>query len=152
MENIHLYIKGQVKESMLAKDTVRLNVVRGLLTAFMNELVATGHTPQETLGDVEATKVILRTIKQREDAISQFESAGRNDLAEEDKAQLAVLKEFAPVMASDEEVMQIAIKLKESMGMTDASKSGMLIGAIKKELGDKGDGNSIKRIVDNLFK
>jgi uncharacterized protein YqeY len=144
-------IKEQLKDAMRAKDTVRLNVIRGLITAFTNELVATGKTPQDVLDDVSCGKVVLRTIKQREDAISQFQSAGRQDLADEDIAQLAILREFAPAMASIEEVKKVSILLKEQMGISDKSKMGMLIGAVKKELGDKGDGTVIKSVVEELF-
>ncbi len=151
MTNLHISIKEQLKDAMRAKDTVRLNVIRGLITAFTNELVATGKTPQDVLDDVNCGKVVLRTIKQREDAISQFQSAGRQDLADEDTLQLAVLREFAPAMASIEEVKKVSILLKEQMGITDKSKMGMLIGAVKKELGDKGDGTVIKNVVEDLF-
>ncbi len=151
MTNLHMAIKEQLKDAMRAKDTVRLNVIRGLITAFTNELVATGKTPQDVLDDVSCGKVVLRTIKQREDAISQFQSAGRQDLADEDIAQLAILREFAPAMASIEEVKKVSILLKEQMGISDKSKMGMLIGAVKKELGDKGDGTVIKSVVEELF-
>lgn len=151
MTNIHTTIKESLKDAMRAKDTDRLNVIRGLMTSFTNELVATGSTPQDVLSDELANKVILRTIKQREDAISQFESAGRQDLADEDKAQLAILQEFAPQMASIEEITTVATALKESMMMTDKSKMGILIGSVKKEMGDNADGGAIKKVVEGLF-
>lgn len=152
MVNIHNALKQALPDAMRAHDTARLNVIRGLMTAFTNELVATGHTPQEVLSDESANKVILRTIKQRQDAIEQFEKANRQDLADEDKAQLAILNEFAPEMASLEEVRDVAVKLKESMDGIDKSSMGKLIGAVKKELGDRGDGNLIKSVVEDLFK
>jgi uncharacterized protein YqeY len=80
---LHEQIKEKIKEAMKAKDTVALNVYRGLVTAFTNELVATGHTPQEMLSDEGALAVITRTAKQRKDAIEQFEKGGRQDLADE---------------------------------------------------------------------
>ncbi len=151
MQNIHLTLKDTLKDAMKAKDTVRLNVIRGLLTAFTNELVATNHTPQDTLEDIEAVKVIRRTIKQREDAISQFTAAGRTDLADEDKAQMEILKTYVPTQADESEVKIIVEKVKAQMGEIDKSKMGMLIGAVKKELGDRGDGNIIKKIVEESF-
>lgn len=152
MQDIHTNLKELLKDAMRAKDTNRLNVIRGLMTAFTNELVATGKTPQDILDDVSCGKVVLRTIKQREDSISQFQSAGRQDLADEDIAQLEILREFAPTMASVEEVKAIAIKLKGSMDSTDKSAMGKLIGAVKRELGDAGDGAVIKSVVEDLFK
>ncbi len=151
MTNIHLSLKESLKDAMKAKDTVRLNTIRGLITAFTNELVATGKTPQDVLDDVLAGKVVLRTIKQREDAISQFEAAGRQDLADEDKAQLAILADYAPELAGIEEITKIATDLKGSMMMEDKSKMGILIGAVKKELGDRADGAVVKKVVESLF-
>ncbi len=152
MKDIHLKLKDLLKDAMRAKDTNRLNVIRGLMTAFTNELVATGKTPQDILDDVSAGRVVLRTIKQREDSISQFQNAGRQDLADEDIAQLEILREFAPEMASIDEVKAIAVKLGGSIDTNDKSSVGKLIGAVKRELGDKGDGAVIKSVVEDLFK
>ncbi len=150
MQNIQETLKNSIKDAMKAKDTVRLDVVRGLLTAFMNELVANGKTPQDMIPDADAAKVIKRTIKQREDAISQFEKAGRQDLADEDKAQLAILKEFAPAGITEEEVRAVAERIQMQMNV-DKSKAGILVGAVMKELGERGDGMLAKKAVDSLF-
>ncbi len=151
MNDIHITIKNSLKEAMLAKDTVKLEVIRGLMTAFMNELVSTGKTPQDVLEDADAIRVIRRIIKQREDSISQFTAAGRMDLANEDSAQLNILTTYVPAQAGAEEVKIIAEKVKIQMGIEDKSKMGILIGAIKKELGDRGDGSVIKSVVEDLF-
>lgn len=151
MQDIHTNLKESLKEAMKARDTVKLDVIRGLLTAFTNELVATGRTPQDMIGDEDATKVIRRIIKQREDSISQFTAAGRQDLADEDTAQLQILQTYVPALAGADEVKIIAEKLKIQMGDIDKSKMGMLIGAVKKEMGDRADGNVIKGVVEGLF-
>ena len=59
---LHEQIKNNIKESMKRGDKVRLEVMRGLVTAFTNELVATGKTPQDMLTDEEAIKVITREV------------------------------------------------------------------------------------------
>jgi len=151
MNDIHITIKNSLKEAMLAKDTVKLEVIRGLMTAFMNELVATGKTPQDVLEDIDVIRVIRRIIKQREDSISQFTAAGRMDLVNEDSAQLDILKTYVPAQADADEVKTVAEKVKIQMGIEDKSKMGILIGAVKKELGDRGDGSVIKSVVENLF-
>lgn len=148
---LHDDIKSQIKEAMLAKDSVRLEVLRGLSSAFTNELVAKGKTPQDKLTDEEAIAVISRTAKQRKDAISQFEGAGRQDLADEDKAQLAVLEKFLPEMMGEEEVSKIVIAKRDSMGITDPTKKGMLMAEVMKELKGKADGAVVKKVVDSLF-
>ena len=67
-------------------------------------MVASGKTPQDEVTDEIAQKVIQKIIKQRQDSISQFESGGRNDLAEIEKAQLAFLVPFMPVQMSEEKI------------------------------------------------
>jgi len=151
MENIALKIREELKEAMKAKDALKLNVIRGVLTAFTNELVATNRTPQDTLGDDDAIKVIRRIIKQREDAILQYTAAGRIDLADEDTAQMQILKNYVPAQASFEDVKIVAEKIKIQMGDIDKSKMGMLIGAVKKEMGDNADGAVVKSVVESLF-
>lgn len=148
---LHDDIKSQIKEAMLAKDSVRLEVLRGLSSAFTNELVAKGKTPQDKLTDEEAIAVISRTAKQRKDAISQFEGAGRQDLADEDKAQLAVLEKFLPEMMGEDEVSKIVIAKRDSMEITDPTKKGMLMAEVMKELKGKADGAVVKKVVDSLF-
>lgn len=151
MTDIHLTLKNSLKEALKAKDTVRLNVIRALLTSFVNELVSNNQTPQDILSDDMANRVILRTIKQREDAIKQFESAGRQDLADEDKAQLLILQEYGPVMVSFDEIKKVVQRLKDENNFTDKSSLGKLIGLAKKELGDNADGNIIKDVVNEIF-
>jgi uncharacterized protein YqeY len=149
--SLHEQIKGEIKAAMMAKDSVKLNVVRGLVTAFMNESVATGKTPQDMLSDEEVIKVITRTAKQRKDAIAQFESAGRQDLADEDKAQLAILETYLPKLMSADEVRPIAEAKKAELGVTDKSGAGKLTGMLMKELAGKADGMVVKQVVDSLF-
>jgi uncharacterized protein YqeY len=128
-----------------------LKLLRGLSSAFTNELVAKGKTPQDKLTDEEAIAVISRTAKQRKDAISQFEGAGRQDLADEDKAQLAILEKFLPEMMSEDEVAKIVTAKRDSMGITDPTKKGMLMAEVMKELKGKADGMVVKKVVDSLF-
>ena len=78
-------IKTDLKEAMKAKDTDRLNVLRGILSAFTNELVATGKTPQEVVDDELAMRVLMRASKQRKDSIEQFVAGGRPELADSEK-------------------------------------------------------------------
>ncbi len=149
--SLHEQIKGQIKEAMMAKDTVRLAVVRGLTTAFTNELVASNRTPQDMLTDEEALKVITRTAKQRKDAISQFEAAGRQDLADEDRAQLEVLEKYLPKLMTADEVRPFAEAKKAELGVTDKSGAGKLTGMLMKDLAGKADGTVVKEVVDSLF-
>ncbi|MES3004633.1 MAG: GatB/YqeY domain-containing protein [Patescibacteria group bacterium] len=149
--SLHQTIKGQVKEAMLAKDTVKLGVVRGLVSAFTNELVATGKMPQDELGDEEVLNVIRRAVKQRKDSIEQFTNGGRPELAESEQAELLVLEKYLPAMMPREEVVAITKAKMTELGVTDKTKAGMLMGNLMKELRGKADGDVVKSVVDELL-
>ena len=85
---IHESIQGKIKGAMLAKDAVRLETLRGMSAAFVNELVAKGRKPDEKLSDEEALAVVMRLAKQRKDSIEQFKKGGREDLVAEETAEV----------------------------------------------------------------
>ena len=136
---------------MLAKDTVRLTVLRGLLTAFTNELVATKRKPQEELSDEEIITVIRRAVKQRKDSIDQFRKGGREELASAEELELKILETFLPRMMSKEDVKKKVVEMKEKLGIADKSKIGQLIGATMKELNGTADGADVKEAAESLF-
>ena len=145
-------IKEQIKDAMRARDTVLLGVLRGLVSAFTNELVATKRLPTEELSAEDVLNVIRRAVKQRKDSIEQFEKGGRSDLAESEKAELEILQTYLPTMMSKEEVMKVALAKKIELGIEDKSKAGQLMGLIMKELKGKADGDVVKSVVEELLK
>ena len=148
---LHSQIKGELKESMKAKDAVRLRTVRGMLTAFTNELVAGGKTPQDMLDDDAVLSVIKRLAKQRKESITQYAAAGRDELAIPEQEELVVLETYLPQMMAQEEILPIAEAKKTELGVEDKAKMGILVGAIMKELGGKADGGDVKAVVEKLF-
>ena len=149
---------------MLAKDEVRLRTVRGLLSAFVNELVAKKMKPDAMLSDEDALSVIKRAVKQRKDSIEQFTAGNRPDLAESEKAELAILLEYLPETMSRDQIRPIALAKMKELGITDLpaatqnstaqagkSKMGMLMGALSKELKGQAEGADIKAVVDELL-
>ncbi len=136
---------------MKARETLRLEVLRGMLTAFTNELVATKRTPQHILTDDEALAVIKRLTKQRIDSMEQFRKGDREELAEKEEAELAILQTYLPEMMTREEIQPIAQVKKKELGVTDKSKMGILVGAVMKDLKGKADGALVKAVVEELF-
>lgn len=148
---LHEDIRASLKDAMKAKDAVKLRTVRSMLTAFTNELVATGKTPQDMLDDQGVLSVIKRLSKQRKESIVQYEAAGRPELAEPEKEELAVLESYLPTLMSIDAIRPIAEAKKAELGVTDKSKMGVLVGAIMKELVGKADGADVKQVVESLF-
>jgi uncharacterized protein YqeY len=150
--SLHIQIKGELVTAMKAKDAIKLRTVRSMLTAFTNELVATGSTPQGELKDDQTLAVIKRLAKQRKESIVQYEAAGRTDLSEPEKEELVVLESYLPQMMSREEIRPIVEKKIAEMGEVDKSKLGMLIGSLMKELSGKAEGGDVKAVVEELIK
>ncbi len=148
---LHEQIKNNIKESMKSGDKVRLEVMRGLVTAFTNELVATGKTPQDMLEDVDAIKVITRASKQRKDSIEQFTKGNRMDLIEVESAQLAILEEFLPKLMDKNEIEEVVKAKLAELEVKDPTKKGMFMASIMKDLKGKADGSLVKELVDKLF-
>lgn len=149
--SLHQDIKGQIKEAMLAKDQVKLGVVKGLVASFVNELVNMRRAPDGELTDEEVLNVIRRAVKQRKDSIEQFIAGGRPELAESEKAELTILETYLPKMMDKEDVMAfVKVKMAE-MGEVDKSKSGQIVGVMMKELKGKADGNLVKEVVEQLL-
>ncbi len=150
--SLHITIKDELKEAMKAKDAVKLRTVRSMLTASTNELVASGSTPQGELTDEQTLGVIKRLAKQRKESILQFDAAGRTDLSEPEKEELAVLESYLPQMMSRDAIRPIVEAKIAEMGAVDKSKLGMLIGSLMKELNGKADGADVKAVVEELVK
>lgn len=148
--SLHQDIKTKVGEALKARDAVRLNVLRGLLTAFTNEAVAKKRKPDEELSDEEALSVISRAVKQRKDSIEQFEKGGRADLAEAEKAELAILEAYLPAQMSREEISEY-VKRKHAELNIDKDKKNQFMGMVMKELKGKADGALVKEVVDTLI-
>ena len=131
---LHQTIKSQIPDAMRAKDEVKLRTIRSLVTMMTNEVVAKKRKPDEFLADDEALAVIKRAASQRKDSIEQFEKAGRNDLAEPEKAELAILETYLPAMMPREKVEEIAKAKAAEMGITSKADAGKFMGALMKEL------------------
>jgi len=148
---LHTQIKDELKNAMKAHDAAKLRTVRSMLTAFMNELVATNRKPQDILPDTDVLAVIKRLSKQRKESILQFDAAGRTDLSDPEKEELAILESYLPQMMSREEIRPIVEKKIAEMGEIDKSKMGMLIGSLMRELTGKADGADVKAVVEEVI-
>ncbi|MCR4334209.1 MAG: GatB/YqeY domain-containing protein [Patescibacteria group bacterium] len=143
-------IKNQIKDAMRARDAIRLNALRNLAAGLQTELIAKKTTDVE-LKDDETLAVIRRLVKQRKDSIEQFTKGGRDDLVNDEKAELAILETYLPAMMNQEDIKKIAEAKKTELGVTDKTKTGILMSVIMKELKGKADGADVKAVVESLF-
>lgn len=149
--SLHQTIKKEIPEALKAHDEVKLTVVRGLASAFTNELVAKGKKPTEELTDADAIVVVKRAVKQHKDSIEQFTKGGRLELVKDEEAELKVLETYLPTMMTREQIKPIALKVKEKLGVTDKNKIGQLTGSVMKEIKGNADGGDVKAVIEELF-
>lgn len=112
-------IDSLLKEAMLNKDKVRVEVLRAIKTAFMNWRTSADNIGKE-LTDADEVKILLKMKSQREDSIAQYKVVGRNDLVESETNELNVLLEYIPAQTSEEDIInatkEIANEIKEANG------------------------------------
>ncbi len=148
---IHETLKKSIPDALRAHDEVRLRTLRSLITLMTNEVVAKKRKPDEFLTDEEALTVIKRAANQRKDSIEQFEKASRNDLAEPEKAELAIIESLLPSQMSREEIEVIARTKMAELNVSSKADAGKFTGALMKDLKGKADGGDVKAVVDSLL-
>lgn len=130
-------IVEDMKTAMKAKDTVALNVVRGLKSAIKYAAIEKFGAEGE-LEDADAIVVIRRELKKRQDSITSYEAANRADLADVEKAEVAVLEKYLPAAMSAEDL----VKLVESVIAETGASSKKDMGAVMKVLQERAAGRA----------
>ena len=146
-----LELKEAIKTAMKARETVKLNVLRGISTMVTNDLVAKGRGPDGEITADEMLAIIVRASKQRKDSIEQFEKGGRPELAVAEKEELAIIQTLLPAQMSQDEIVLAAKAKAAELGVVDKTGANKLMGMLMKDLKGRADGNDVKAVVDNLF-
>ena len=140
-------IGEDIKTAMKAKDKLRLQTVRGIKKAILEKEVELRPKGQDTLTPEHEIELLTQQAKQRRDSIEQFTNAGRDDLAEKESQELAIIETYLPEQVSDEEVTKIIDELIASSGATTMKDLGKVMGPAMKQLKGKADGKKIQEIV-----
>src|ERR671929_1528355 len=130
--------------AMKAKEAARLSTLRMVKAAVQNREIEKGGE----LSDEELTKLLQSLVKQRRDSVEQYEKAGRAELAEKERAEIAVIEEYLPQAASREEIESaVAAAIKET-GATSMKEMGAVMKAAQARLaGRNADGRTVSEIV-----
>jgi len=140
-------LKARLKEqqilAMRAKDKVRLGTLRMLLAAIKQIEI----DERIELDDDAVTAVVIKSVKQRKDSIMQFEKAGRADLVDVEKTELAVLQEFLPQPLTSEEVKALIEQAIASTGANGMQDMGKVMGVLKKDISGRADMGEVSALV-----
>ena len=138
-----------LKEAMKAKDTVALESLRAIKSAIL--LARTEAGASEELSEADELKLLQKLVKQRKDSAALYTQQGRNDLAEPELAQMAVIEKFLPAQLSEAEVEEALKGIIAQVGATSPKDMGKVMGAANKQLAGKADGKLISDIVKKLL-
>jgi len=144
--NLKEKINSDIKDAMRSGDTIRRDTLRFLDSAIKNTEIE--KKKKETgLNDEEVLEVVARSVKQRNDSIQQYTDGGRPELADKEKVELEILKEYMPEQMSEDEIRKVVKEIISAAGTVSASDMGKIMGQAMGKLKGKADGNIVKKIV-----
>lgn len=138
-------VMSEMKAAMKAKDTVALEALRAIKSALL--LASTEKGASDTLGEADEIKLVQKLVKQRKDSAAIFTEQGRNDLAEPELAQAAIIEKFLPEQLTEEEIEKVVVQTIDSIGASGMQDMGKVMGMVSKELAGQADGKTISTIV-----
>ena len=142
-------VMDALKEAMKAKDTIALESLRAIKSAILLAKTEAGAAAE--LAEEEELKLLQKLVKQRKDSAALYAQQGRNDLAEPELAQVAVIEQFLPKQLSEAEVTEAVKAIIAEVGATSAKDMGKVMGVATKQLAGKTDGKVISAIVKSLL-
>jgi uncharacterized protein YqeY len=136
-------LNNDMKQAMKNKEKDKLSVIRMVKAALQNEAIKLG----KELSEDEELTVLSRELKQRKDSLQEFEKAGRSDLVNKAKAEIAVIELYMPKQLSEEELVQIIKETIAEVGASSKADMGKVMGAIMPKVKGKADGSLVNKLV-----
>jgi uncharacterized protein YqeY len=145
-------LNEDLKDAMRDKDKVRLRTLRSLRSALKNKEIDQREEGAETvLSEQDQLSVLRKQVNQRKDSIEQYEDAGRDDLVEQEQAELEVLNEYMPAALSDDELEEILQEIIEDVGADSMADMGAVMGRAMDRLKGRVDGGRVQETVQTLL-
>ncbi len=145
--NLKDQIKSDIKDAMRAKEVVKRDTLRNIQASIKQ--IEVDERRDVTDADVEA--ILVKYLKQREDAKVQFADAGREDLVEKENVEIAIIKAYLPEPMADAELETVMKEIISSVGATSMKDMGKVMGAAKSAIGSRADGGRINAMVKKLL-
>jgi len=142
-------ISGDIITAMKAKDKIRLMALRNIKKLFIEAKTQPG--ANDELTDENAIKILAKMAKQGKDTAALYVSQSRQDLAEEELAQVAVIEEYLPKQLTAEELKAELTAIISEVGATSAKDMGRVMGVASKKLAGKAEGKAISAMVKELL-
>ncbi len=141
-------IENDIVGGMKARETVKVSTLRMLKSAVMNHLI---QTKKDKADDADVLGVLAKQAKQRRESLESFEKAGRKDLVDKEKAELAILESYLPKQLSDEDLRSAIQKAIAASGAKTPADMGKLMKVLMPAVHGKADGKRVQEAVKALL-
>ena len=138
-------IMEELKKAMKSKDVVALQALRAVKSAFLLAKTETG--AGDDLTEDQEMKIIQKQVKQRKDSAAIFIDQGRQDLADPELAEIAVLEKFLPEALSEDAIEKVVLETIAKTGAEGMKDMGKVMGMVSKQFAGQADGKTISGIV-----
>ncbi|CAA6826798.1 MAG: Transamidase GatB domain protein [uncultured Sulfurovum sp.] len=145
--NLNAQIKSDIKDAMRAKDTVKRDTLRNIQASVKQIEV----DERREVTDADMESILVKYLKQREDAKAQFLEADRKDLVEKENVEIAIIKAYLPEPMDDDELESTLKEIITSVGAQSMKDMGKVMGAAKSTIGSRADGGRINQMVKKLL-
>ena len=141
-------VSNDIKEAMKARDKVRLDTLRNIKKVFLEAKTAPG--ANDLLEDADALKILQKLAKQGREAAATFVQQGRQDLADEELAQVRVIDEYLPQPLTEAEIEQTVKNIIAQTGVSSIKEMGKVMGLASKQMAGRAEGGAISAVVKRL--
>ena len=135
-------VDSDLKTAMREKNATKLGVLRMLKAAMTNAAIEKS-SAQAQLSDADATQVIRKQVKQRQDSIESFEKGGRAELAAKEKEELSILQSYLPQAMSADELSKLVRESISEVGATSKQQMGAVMKALQAKVAGRADGKTL---------
>ena len=142
-------INNDIKEAMKAKDTVRLTALRAVKSQLLLAATETGASSETS--EEAGIKILQKQVKQRKDSAALYQEQGRDDLADPELAEAAIIEKYLPAQLSEEDLKPILQAIVDQVGASGPQDMGKVMGMASKQLAGKADGKTISTVVKSLL-
>jgi uncharacterized protein YqeY len=145
-------ISEDIKAAMKAKDKVRLETVRSIKKVLIEKESTVRGEGKDSLTPEQEMEALMQQAKQRRDAIDQYRKAGRDDLAESEAAELAIIAEYLPQQLSEDEIAAVVDEVVTQVGASSPKDMGKVMGPVMQKLKGQADGKKVQEMVKAKLK
>ncbi len=148
MPSLRERLRDDLKAAMRARDAVRRDTIRLVEAAIKNAEI---EKRSAELSDQDVLAILQRQVKQRQDSIEQYEQANRSDLADAERAEIAVIEVYLPRQMSREEIEAAARAAIDQLGASGPGDRGKVMGRLMSQLRGQADGATVNAVVSDLL-